>query len=166
MPTYNQLATISGNTTFSLATFSGIPNTYKDLRVVWSTWGEGQRQNMCIRFNGNTSTNIWTVEMYGQAASPNQGRSANAGLGYAGYQCVSNATSIGFGIIDIPGYNIASTTHSYLAYACFPADSLPTIYQSCGYVDNLDAITSITLFKENVSNWGNNFRATLFGLGA
>lgn len=68
------LATITLGTTTSSVTFSNIPTTYKDLRLVAEASTTADGVTFDIRFNGDTGSNYFWVEMTGR----NNGVSSSA----------------------------------------------------------------------------------------
>lgn len=91
--TYEVVATttLTTGTASQTITFSSIPATYTDLRIVVSGTTNAQGKIIYLRFNGDTGANYYTVELY--AASTNIS-SANITAGTNGIKCTSNGTAL------------------------------------------------------------------------
>jgi hypothetical protein len=76
--TYDPIATTTLGANASTITFSSIPNTYTDLRVVIVPKSTGASDyNLFYQFNGDTAINYSYTYMYGTGTATNSG---NAGV--------------------------------------------------------------------------------------
>jgi WD40 repeat protein len=72
-PTYTPLATVTLGTTAASVTFSSIPATYRDLRIVFSALGTTNDASVEMRFNGDTGSNYTQVYMLGTTSGAASG---------------------------------------------------------------------------------------------
>lgn len=95
--TYQPIATstITAGTASQTITFSSIPATYTDLRIVVSGVTNAQGKIIYLRLNGDTGTNYYTCELYAQSTGLT---SANITLGSLGIKC----SSVGTGLTPMP----------------------------------------------------------------
>ena len=105
------LATITLGSAASTVTFSSIPATYRDLRLVINASGTGGNGLVKVQFNGDTSTsNYFDVGMYGDGSSA--GSESHTTLGYI----KGGITSLGASetiLIDVLDY-MATDEHKAL----------------------------------------------------
>ena len=109
--TYIPIATQTLGSTTSGINFSSIPQTYTDLRIVFTTTSTA---NMFLALNGDTSSSYSTTILYGDGTSPSSG--SNTNINYA-YTSVSQ-TNISYPsmvIVDIFSYANSSVYKTILS---------------------------------------------------
>jgi hypothetical protein len=146
--TYEPIATLSG-----LGTFSSIPQTYTDLKLVGVT--ASGAQNIEFRYN-NDASNIYSNRFMGTDGVTNRANSTNGNRNYPSFNF---ATGFGFYEIDIFGYT-GSLFKTSLARFFNDNNSNGEVAFSVGNWRSTAAITSITL----LNNGGNPL--TLYGIKA
>jgi hypothetical protein len=108
VPTYTPLATVILGSSASSVTFNNIPNTYRDLILVWNFIGSSSGFSDFLP-NNDTAGNKSIVYMSGQGNSAVSSSSSNNGAFYTGVVNTSIRTS---GIAHIMDY---STTDKHKA---------------------------------------------------
>lgn len=105
--TYEPIATTTLGSANSTVTFSSIPATYTDLRVVVQyTAASGTNNQMFIRFNSDTATNYSRTYLSGDGTTAGSGRQTSETSAFITY--ASTNTQITIATIDIMNY--ANTT--------------------------------------------------------
>jgi hypothetical protein len=147
--TYEPIATLSG-----LGTFSSIPQTYTDLRLVGVT--ASGSQNIEWRYNGDSGTNYFTTFLESDGTNRLTTRLNSQTRTYGAY---NHASGFGFYEIDIFSYT-GNTFKSSISR--FANDNNINGYTniSVSRWSSTSAITSITL----LNNGGNPL--TLYGIKA
>jgi hypothetical protein len=162
MPTtYDKIAT----TTLSSAgtiTFSSIPATYTDLRIVLVSKSVSSGANVQFRFNGDTGTNYSFTYLRGDGTSASSYRETNNTFGYLADQ--SSSTQPNMGTLDIFSY-AGSTFKTALATYSDDRNGSGYVFALVNLWRSTSAITSVSL---SPSNFGGNFQAgttaTLYGI--
>lgn len=128
-------------------TFSNIPQTYTDLKVVMSAKGSaaGTRQNVLIQFNGSGSSFAWQgLYGYGSTAGAN-----SANNNFAGNVPMASNTANAFGTEEIYIPNYTSTTKAKSIMTNYAVENngtnnfigIDATYWNPGTQDNIDSIT-------------------------
>lgn len=142
-------------------TFSSIPATYTDLRIVLVSKSVANGANVQFRFNGDTGTNYSFNYLRGDGAAISYGE-ANKTFGY--FSDDSSSTNPNLGTLDIFSY-AGSTYKTSLATYQNDNNGSGNVYRTVGLWRSTSAITSVSL---SPSNFGNNFQAgttaTLYGI--
>ena len=156
--TYTPIATNTLGSATSTVTFSSIPSTYTDLRIVYATTASGDAGNY-LRFNSDTGSNYSRTGLYGNGSSAGSNRDTNATGIYGPFTMSSAITS---NTIDIMNYSNTTTNKTCLVRAGAANNSTLT---SVGLWRSTSAITSISITCD-----GANFVAgstfTLLGIKA
>jgi hypothetical protein len=168
MATYKPLQSISLTAATSSVTFSGIDQSYTDLKLVISgktteTGGIGDA-GYTIRFNGNTDANYSLTRLYGDGATATGDRYSSS-TGVAGHIFASSASGAnnqtGVSILDFFSYSNTSTKKSYLIRS-----SVPNTYVFLGSglwgKSTNEAIQSITLSTS--PSWAAGTTFDLYGI--
>jgi len=152
--TYTPIASVTLSSAQSSVTFSGIPQTYTDLRLVIS----GSQQNLedvGLQFNGDTASNYSITGMYGNgttATSTRESSQTRARVGALG-------TDIGNSIFDVMNYANSTTNKTVLNRS----NSAGWVaYAKVGLWRSTSAITSIVVLSGNNFNSGTTFN--LYGV--
>lgn len=76
-PTYEPIATTTLSSAQSTITFSSIPNTYTDLRLVVVAKGSSTGDDILLRFNSDTATNYSYTLIYGNGTTASSNRATS-----------------------------------------------------------------------------------------
>ena len=155
--TYTPIATTTLGSTASSYTFSSIPSTYTDLRLVtWTSITPGP-DNTVLRFNGDTGSNYSSTYLGGSGSAASSGRFSNTNSIYLGY--------IGTGVqkFDIMNYSNTTTNKTVL---CRSDDASSWIEASVGLWRSTAAINSITIRTFGSTNFAAGTTFTLEGIQA
>lgn len=154
------IATTTLSSAASSITFSSIPNTYTDLRVVWAGTATGGAVDFYLRFNSDTGTNYSGTYLYGDGST-------------AGSQKVTSETSarLSFGLsstiptttqIDIFSY-AGSTYKTALSAFSNDYNGSGETRRSVHLWRSTSAITTVTLSPSS-STFAAGTTATLYGI--
>jgi hypothetical protein len=159
--TYIPIATQTLGSAATSITFSSIPSTYTDLRLVFSgaTVGGG---NFLVQYNGDTATNYSFTDLYGT------GSSANATYGTTQSsitltQAGGIPTTIVMMAFDIFSY-ASSINKTCLATYSNDENGGGTVELTVGLWRSTAAITSIKIFPGSPYSFASNSTATLWGI--
>ena len=156
--TYEPIATLTFNGTTSTGTFSSIPATFTDLRLVWTGITATAGQNVPVRLNGDTGTNYSRTAIRGSGTAATSYRSTSIDR----FFWVSADTTIPvLGIMDIFNY-AGSTFKTVLTEEATDLNGSGTIIRQCGLWRDTSAITSITVY--GFSGYNLTGTATLYGI--
>ena len=147
--TYEPIATATGSTSI---TFSSIPSTYTDLRLVINGTAD-----YALRFNGDSATNYSRTILEGSGTAASSIRFSNVTAAQFHYNYVSAPS---FLVVDILNY--AGSTNK-TAIGAYSNDNNGTGYVSRGVAlwRNTAAINSILIFV-----YTSTATATLYGIKA
>ena len=157
--TYEPIATTTLGSAASTITFSSIPNTFTDLRLVVVP----QRNNagsLVYRVNGSVSGYSQTF-IVGNGTSATSGRSADESY-WRGND--SNMYINSFETLDIFSY-AGSTNKTMLATSSTDNNGSGQVTYSVGLWRNTGAITSIAIIR-TVESFQTGTTATLYGIKA
>jgi hypothetical protein len=159
--TYIPIATQTLGSAASSITFSSIPSTYTDLRLVFSGTAVGGG-NFLVQYNGDTATNYSFTELYGT------GSSASSTFGTT--QSSINLTQAGgmptttvMMAFDIFSY-ASSINKTCLATYSNDENGSGTVEFTVGLWRSTAAITSIKIFPSSSYGFVSNTTATLWGI--
>jgi hypothetical protein len=173
--TYDSIATVTLGTNTTVTTFSSIPQTYTDLRLVCyikpSAAGSGGSEAFpAIIFNGSTAAGYGSTSMSGNGAGSTQiGNLVDNGSGGgptypAGLVSTSFFSSVTF---DIFNYTNASTQQTYLMEIASDANGAGWSGFGMGLWTTSAAVSSIGLYWAGVGKSGvTGSTATLYGIKA
>ena len=160
--TYEPIATstVSGSTTSSI-TFSSIPGTYTDLRLVLVAANPTSNDSFGLRFNSNTSTtNYSDTYLNADGASATSGKDTSASLIYAGN---INATP-NWGLYTYDIFNYAgSTNKTVLVQWSNDRNGAGSVGREVGLWRSTSAITDIFIMN---TTFATGTVATLYGIKA
>lgn len=161
--TYEPLATFTLSSASNLITFSSIPNTYTDLRVVlWTIAPSGQTGNIRVRFNGDTGTNYsGTLVQATLTSRTSSRRTDDSGMFWGGFNSNTSSTVGTFLTADIISY-LGSTNKTVLNTWNGDTNGSGTNENWVWYWRNTSAINSITLTASGQHGIGTT--ATLYGI--
>lgn len=112
--TYEAIATQTLGSAAASVTFSSIPSTYTDLRlVVAATSSSGSNIDAYVRFNSDSGTNYSATYLYGNGTSAGSGRTSNATLIYLTQATAISSTQTNR-LVDVMNYSNATTYKTML----------------------------------------------------
>lgn len=168
--TYEPIATTTLGSTSTTITFSSIPATYTDLRLITVTQA-ASISKLSLQFNGDTATNYSYVNINSQGTTAaSQIRSTQAYIRDE-ISSVAPASSGNWGlqVTDILGY-AGGTFKSCLMSCNYDANGTGVVGYNVGMWRSTAAINSITIYANNGTTTNYNFSigtiATLYGIKA
>ncbi len=162
--TYEPIATTTLGSAAASITFSSIPSTYTDLRLVLNHLSAGSSGVFpIINFNGDTTSSTYSnTKLIGNGSTASSSRDTSNTYIDTG-SSFGASTTIPFMIsIDIFSYT-ASVNKTCLISLRGDKNGSGTVINEVGLWSNTSAITSITLGKI-VDNYGTGTTATLYGI--
>ena len=161
MAAYNLIATTTvGSGGAASIVFSGIPQTYTDIKVVMSLRASDSATQILLSLNGSTS-NFSARYLFGDGSTPSSGTLAR----YVGALTPSSFTASTFGNTElyIPNY-AGSTYKSYSADGAVETNATGAYLSLvAGLWSDVAAITSLTL-TGNSGNFVEYSSASLYGI--
>ena len=157
--TYTPIATQTLGSAAASITFSSIPGTYTDLRLVIVNLASGADES--LTFNGDTGTNYFITALAGSGATastsylPSQPKIESDLIGGPG----SSPHMASFDIFSYAG----STNKSVLVSAAMDSNGFGYVELTTGVWRSTAAITSLTLTSAG-GNFATGTIATLFGI--
>jgi hypothetical protein len=156
-PTYTPLATVTLGSSASSVTFSSIPATYRDLILVGDLiLSTSNAQQIRIRFNGDTGSNYFTVNMGATTTTFSQTSTLSAGRIGQAYNG-SRSTHI-LNLMDYSATDKHKTGTARGDNASNRIEALATRWA------NTAAITSMTVIIEDASNFAAGSTFNLYGV--
>lgn len=168
--TYETIATTTLGSSANSFTFSGIPSTYTDLRIVISGINAGT-QSKRIGFNGDTtvsSTNYGFVRLNSNGSAPGSQMTRsgdNYGIRFASDQFGDSTSVPAHSIIDIFSYTSTTWYKEVLFQTFMQYAGGGYVQRTAGYWNSTAAITSVT-FLHATDTWSAGTTATVYGLKA
>lgn len=162
--TYDSIATITLGSA-GIITFSSIPSTYTDLRVVIVGSNVTFAQGWSMRFNGDTSTNYSTTLLWSNGSSVGSSRQINATSIFIGDYVLNNSTVTTLCMVDVFGYS-GSTFKETLHNEAGDKNGSGTTIQGVGLWRNTAAINSIIIRNDGGNNLAAGTSVTLYGIKA
>lgn len=148
------LANITLGSAQSTVTFSSIPSTYRDLRVVLTPLGGDT--NARFRINSDTGSNYSEVYMSGDGSSAGSGSST---MTYAGAGRTTSTPSAN--TIDIMDYS-ATDKHKTILARLNPSQLF--VSASASRWANTAAVISLTFINQDSSNFSAGSTFALYGI--
>lgn len=160
--TYEPIATVAGNGTAATITFSSIPATYTDLRLV-IVCTTASIATVNIQFNSDTATNYSQTTFYGNGSSALTFRltsQAQIALTAAGN---TSTTVPHFYTMDVLSY-AGSTNKTALCTEAMDENGSGNVSNSVGLWRNTAAITQIDIKAGGVRYYSTGSTFTLYGI--
>jgi len=160
--TYTPIATQTLGSVAASITFSSIPGTYTDLRLVLTgttSLGDGIE----IQFNGDTATNYSFVSLSGNGTTASSGNSSSQTSIRINTQAITGVTYADFNAFDVFSY-AGSTNKTLLATAVSDQNGSGGLDLTVGLWRSTAAITSIKLLMLSASYFNTGTIATLWGI--
>jgi hypothetical protein len=157
--TYEPIATTTLGSAAASVTFSAIPATYTDLRLVVTGGTSVSGTYAWIQYNSDTASNYSTTRLDGDGSGAASARTTNATF-------IRNSTSLDSNpnliITDIFSY-AGSTFKTCLIETAADQNGSGRVTRTVGLWRSTSAITSI-LFSANSGNLNAGTTATLYGI--
>lgn len=162
--TYEPIATTTLGTAAQNITFSSIPSTYTDLRIVITFFKEtATSQTSCVvRFNSDTGTNYSFISIYGNGSTAGRTSSTGDTYIYANFFTDATSTYSCFTTIDVFSY-AGSTYKTVLTTGSGDKNSSGAVERGVGLWRDTTAINSVTL-RSQVGNFAVGTTATVYGI--
>jgi hypothetical protein len=155
--TFEPIATTTLSSTASSITFSSIPGTYTDLRLVLVGKNGVGSNTTRLRFNSDTGTNYSRTYLEGDGSAAASSRNTSGTSILVG----DNRTTIGLQTMDIFSY-AGSTNKTVLCSTANDTNGAGTVNVTVGLWRNTNAITSIELSLADPFSIGTV--ATVYGI--
>ena len=161
--TYIPISTQTLGSPTASITFSSIPSTYTDLRLVFVGQASASN-NLFVHYNGDTGTNYSRIYIYGSGTAATSGNNIN-------FPAIVPAQISGLGASSIPHFHqldifsyAGSTNKTSLSQGAEDENGTGYTIASVEMWRNTAAITSITLYLPNAGNIVAGSVATLWGI--
>jgi hypothetical protein len=157
--TYEPIATTTLGTSTSTITFSSIPATFTDLRLVLVATASGGTK--FLRFNSSTTgySNTWIL---GDGSSATSGRSTSYPRLDLNSQDTGDSTP-SLDTVDVFSY-AGSTNKTCLMTSSHDENGSGQVMRQVGLWANTAAITQIDLLLSSSNTWSAGTTATLYGI--
>jgi hypothetical protein len=165
--TYEPIATSTLGSAAASFTFSAIPATYTDLRlIVYGIPANATAQYPVLRFNGDTGTNYSRVTLLGTGAVASTGRNNTQSYVDITYTDFITSGHPMMWQVDVFSY-AASVNKTCLVTNSADQNGSGSVLKVTGLWRNTAAITSITITSTGGANaFATNSMATLYGIKA
>lgn len=158
--TYEPIATTTLSSAASTITFSSIPNTYTDLRIVFSGFNGS---DLKLRFNSDAGANYSQTVLAGSGSAASSYRNTSIFLNSSGTTGTSSQPVLY--TADIFSY-AGSTNKTVLSDEQFDKNGSGYITKNVGLWRNTSAITTIEIVASTASTIYTGTTATLYGIKA
>lgn len=162
--TYEPISTTTLGTANATITFSSIPSTYTDLRIIFNaklTATGSTTTSSNVRFNSDTGTNYSYTYVYADGISPGSARASNTTSAYL-IETPNVASIWGLTTIDIFSY-AGSTYKTALATCSADQNGSGILTRNVALWRSTSAINSVSLIASS-STWAVGTTATLYGI--
>lgn len=161
--TYEPIATTTLGSAASTITFSSIPATYTDLRLVIVGTSTNNNGYTGITFNSDTATNYSDTAVYGQGTTTISSRRSNqAQMPFWGWLTGISSTIPSMGTMDLFSY-AGSTYKTALMSDSNDKNGSGSVLRNVGLWRSTAAVTRIDLINQG-STFMTGTRATLYGI--
>lgn len=164
--TYDKIATQTLASDAITITFSSIPATYTDLRLVFvAKAGATGNPPVYIRLNSDTATNYSNTILRGNGtAATSHSLANNNALFVGGYGVGVNTTYFSLHTVDLFSY-VGSTYKTVLTTSSQDFNGSGEVTRSVGLWSSTAAITSILIWSTGTTSYfGIGTTATLYGI--
>lgn len=165
--TYEPIATTTLGSAANSITFSSIPGTYTDLRLVLVVRSDraAGADSVNLRFNSDTTTSGSQTNLLGDGSAASSSRSTSVSR-VCNLNCPADTATAGvFGLLEYDIFSYAgSTNKTVLAKSSADTNGAGSVTTQVGLWRNTAAITTITLLSNTSSNFIAGTAATLYGI--
>ena len=160
--TYEPIATTTLGTAAASITFSSIPATYTDLRLVIVSLNSSNNQDGKLTFNNDTATNYATTHLYGDGTSASSLRETSTA--YMTLFSLSNIVASGASMAQIDIFSYAGNTNkTALLQISNDKNGSGTSTRSVGLWRDTSAVNRLDLAL-TAGNYNTGTTATLYGI--
>jgi hypothetical protein len=160
--TYDPIATTTVAVATPSITFSSIPSTYTDLRLIFTCTGLTAGNDIALQYNGDTGTNYSFTRLSGSGSAASSGQATSFGNWRISFIGVYTDPSIPVTMqVDIFSY-AGSTFKTGLSFASGDKNGSGYVSTNVGLWSNTAAITSMTV--SSATNFLIGTTATLYGI--
>jgi hypothetical protein len=162
--TYEPIATTTLGSAAASITFSSIPATYTDLRLILANTMVNAGTQPIIRFNGDTGTNYSQTFLRGNGSTAFSGRSS--GIASIAINDANPAAGAGvpqMSCTDVFSY-AGSTYKTCLVQSSNDKNGSGTTQSLVGLWRDTSAINQITISEASSNNFDTGTTATLYGI--
>ena len=160
--TYTPIATQTLGSAAASITFSSIPGTYTDLRLVL-TCTTSVADSVIVQYNADTATNYSAVLLTGSgaaAASTNTTSATSIRLHNVGQTSTTVPETFSLDVFSYAG----ATNKTALATSATDTNGAGSVELTCGLWRSTSAITQVTLKLFGGNNFATGTIATLWGI--
>lgn len=158
--TYDPIATTTLGSAASNITFSSIPNTYTDLRIVIAGTTSAN-ELLALQFNSDTSSNYSMTYLFGYGSAASTGSTSTSYINDNSF--FTNDSNIAMVEINVFSY-AGSTYKTVLMAGSGDKNGSGRTTREVGLWRSTSAITSIKLFGYTGYNFNTGTTATLYGI--
>ena len=162
--TYVALQTVTVSGSASSITFSSIPSTYTDLRLVWVGTNSVADVNFFSRLNGDTATNYSYTRLYGDGSAAGSSSGSNQSFILPAQVSGISSTIPEMYTMDFFSY-AGSTYKTILCTGSENRNGSGSVVQSVNLWRSTSAITTILLYPSS-GNFNAGTTATIYGIQA
>lgn len=160
--TYEPIATTTLATAAASITFSSIPATFTDLRLVlvFNTGGATGNTNARVTFNSDTATNYSKTNLRGTGSSALSQRATSVA-----FIDIGQATAVNWAISTMDIFSYAGSTYkTALTENSSDANGFGNVYREVALWRDTSAISTITMTSSSANNFRAGTTATLYGI--
>ena len=162
--TYEPIATTTLGSAAANITFSGIPATYTDLRLILTCFKDGAGVAYPVmQFNNDTGSNYSATRLTGDGSSAASARQSNQTSIAIDGEYGSTSTIPSLGIVDLFSY-AGSTNKTVLVNLSIDKNGSGATLSRVALWRSTSAITSIKIFEAVANNFATGTTATLYGI--
>ena len=157
--TYTPIATTTLGSNQTSYTFSSIPSTYTDLRLVCAMTSSAG-QNTWIQLNSDTGSNYSSTYVQGSGTAASSGRTSNSAQGYIDYAGTTGQHTV---TVDLMNYSNSTTYKTWITRGM---DSATGTIAYVSMWRSTSAVNSITIVNGAASGLLTGSQFTLYGIAA
>lgn len=161
--TYDSISTTTLGSANTTITFSSIPSSYTDLRLVMSGKVSTTGNNIIARLNSDSGTNYSVVSLYGNSSTGASVLSSNNNYLWLQWFSYSDSTDPSLITTDILSYS-GSTNKTLISQISTDRDGSGAAEFCCNLWRNTSAINRIDLYVQSSNSFSAGFTATLYGI--
>ncbi len=163
--TYEKIASTTLGSANATITFSSIPSTYTDLRIVMTYTTSISGEDARVRFNSDTGTNYSITRLRGTGSAANSSRlTSQSSLILCDNVDIGSSTTIPQLLtIDIFSY-AGSTNKTLLSENSSDYNGSGTLTRTVGLWRSTSAITTVAIGTLTAATFNTGTTATLYGI--
>ena len=159
--TYEPISSTTLGSNTQTITFSSIPGTYTDLRVIANaSYATGGVDNVDLRFNSDSGNNYSWTYIIGDGTSATSGRFSNYSSSYF-WQLPTTSGAMSMLVLDIMSY---ANTNVFKTFLSSSAAGGYRVSRWVGLWRSTNAITSVSIIGQANFSSGSTF--SLYGIKA